>query len=498
MKQRPNRFQKAILKGIGVDRYLSEYEARKKAAFEKGGKISSERFEEMEKLIWYKGNSETLEWFYKTNVENLQYHSFPFWRVVNTPVPRVHYGLPHMISKTFGTLLFNQQPEFSVESGSKARNEDYEKQIALINELNDSITLFQKAARIQSYSGGVAIKLNYDSSLSDLPLFTIYPKERYTVEKRFGQIVEINFIDEYGEYRLVSSYGRGYINYKLFKEDKEVNLDKIEETAHLRDVVFIDEEQNLLNLMFGVVVDNPGEQSDYEGLISSFHALDETYSSLINYIRKVKPHIFITEDISPKDSSGRTLPFNDFDNIVTILDGTPSGEATEISRDLVKVDPKGYLETMESIQRNILSKVGISPASVGMVDAGANASGEALQIREWTSNRTRNEKLTIWRERLNEFYYAALVFTKLTKEAEELEEGGTFLVRELPDFQVKIDFGEFIKESEEARIDRYSKAMKAGLISVEFAVRKIWGDELSEDEVIELVAQIKGTQGDKV
>lgn len=48
---RPNRFQKAILKGIGVDRYLAEYEARKKAAFEKGGKLSSEHFEEMEKLM---------------------------------------------------------------------------------------------------------------------------------------------------------------------------------------------------------------------------------------------------------------------------------------------------------------------------------------------------------------------------------------------------------------------------------------------------------------
>ena len=471
--QRPNRFQKAILKGIGVDRYLTEYEARKKAAFEKGGKVSSEHFEEMEKFIWYKGNSETLEWFYKTNVENLQYHSYPFWRVVNTPVPRVHYGLPHMISKTFGTLLFNQAPEFSVESGSKTRNEEYEEQIALINELNDIITLFQKAARLQSYSGGVAIKLNYDSGLSDLPLFTIYPKERYTVEKKFGQIIEISFIDEYGEYRLVSSYGRGYINYKLFKEDKEVALDKIQETAHLKDVVFIDEEQNLLNLMFGVVVDNPGEQSDYEGLISSFHALDETYSSLVNYLRKVKPHIFITEDISPKDAAGRTLPFNDFDNIIKVLDGTPGGEATEVNRDMPKVDPNGYLTSMEAIQKSILSKVGLSPATVGMGDAGANASGEALQIREWTSNRTRSEKLAIWRERLNEFYYATLVFMKLTKEAEELEEGGTFLVRELPDFIVRINFGEFLKESEEARIERYSKAMKAGFMSIEFAIKKI-------------------------
>ena len=459
--------------------------------FETGGKLSTERFEEMERLVWYGGDTETLEWFYKTNYQNFQYQSFPFWRSVNTNVPRVHYGLPRMISNTFGTLLFNETPHFSVQSGSKVRDAQHEEKIHLMNELNDIVTLLQRGARLQSYSGGVAIKLNYDSSISDLPLFTLYPKEKYAVTKKYGQIVEIDFKDEFDNHRLITCYGRGYIQYKLYKGDRQVPLTDLPETANLRDVVFMGEDKKLINVLFATVIDNPGEQSDYEGVISSFHALDEVYSGLVNYMRKMKPHIFISENIAPKDKQGRTLPFNDYDNIITLLDGTPEGE-TSIDRDAPNIQTAGYLSSMDTIQRSILAKVGISPATIGIQDGGANSSGEALTIREFTTNRTREEKLAIWRERLNEFYYAALVFETLTKEAEDLEEGGTFLVRELPDFQVKIEFGEFIKETEEQKIDKYLKAVEGGLMSIEYAVQKIWGDELSEEEQLTMVQQITG------
>jgi hypothetical protein len=47
----PNRFQRAILKGIGIERYIEQHEMRKKMEFETGGKLSTERFEEMERLV---------------------------------------------------------------------------------------------------------------------------------------------------------------------------------------------------------------------------------------------------------------------------------------------------------------------------------------------------------------------------------------------------------------------------------------------------------------
>lgn len=299
-----------------------------------------------------------------------------------------------MISNTFGTLLFNHTPDFSIQSGSKARDEKLEDKLHLMNELNDIVTLLQKGARLQSYSGGVAIKLNYDSSISDLPLFTIYPKEKYAVKKKYGQIIEIDFKDEFENHRLITCYGRGYIQYKLYKGDRQVPLTELEETAGLKDVVFVDENNNLINILFATVIDNPGEQSDYEGVISSFHALDEVYSGLVNYMRKMKPHIFISEDIAPKDAQGRTLRFNDFDNIITVLDGNPEGD-TSITRDTPTIQASGYLDSMEAIQRSILSKVGLSPATIGIQDGGANSSGEALTIREFMSNRTRDEKLAI-------------------------------------------------------------------------------------------------------
>jgi hypothetical protein len=48
--------------------------------------------------------------------------------------------------------------------------------------------------------------LNYDTSISNDPLITIYPSEKFTVEKKYGQIVYVDFEDELEDhYKLITS-----------------------------------------------------------------------------------------------------------------------------------------------------------------------------------------------------------------------------------------------------------------------------------------------------
>lgn len=301
-----------------------------------------------------------------------------------------------MISDAFSSILFSNKPEFVIDSGSKSRDVQYKQRLDDIFSVNEILSLLQEAAAIQSYSGGVGLKINIDYTLSDVPLITIYPQEKYHCHKKYGQIVYIDFFDEYGTYTLRSRYGRGYISYTLLQEERVVPLTSIPETADLKDIAFTDTESNLIPFLFATEVPNRGNGgSDYDGLTTSFHALDEAYSAMTNYIRKTKPNLYVTEDLIPKDVYGKPLKFNDFDAIITMLDSTPDGQGTSIQREIEVVNVAGYRETFDTIRNVILQKAGISPSTLGIETAGANASGEALNIRERASARTRTEKLSV-------------------------------------------------------------------------------------------------------
>jgi len=259
------------------------------------------------------------------------------------------------------------------------------------------LSLLQNGAQLQSYSGTVGLKLNYDPTISNTPLISIYPKENVEIYRKYGQTIYIDFFDYFDDdYKLVSRYGLGYIYYSLFKGNSQVPLSSLEQTRDLEDVSFTDREGNLVPIMFATTVQNKSnERSDYDGLISSFHALDEAFSTMVNYLRKTKPNLFITEDIAQKDPSGRPKPLNEFDNVITLLDSTPTGEETKIVRDIEEIKIVGFREAFEAIRENILMKVSLSPATLGLPSGGARESSMALNIRERASMRVRNEKLAI-------------------------------------------------------------------------------------------------------
>lgn len=487
-------FQREIIKRIGIPQFLAEYDQKKleekHAILEMKDEAENWKLEEFR--LWYEGDPEELEFWYKTNHIPYVYSSYPYYRAVNGDIVRAHYPIASAISSAFGTLLFNQAPAISIDTKDTERNKLYEQRLANFVDTNDLLTLLQRAGAMQSYSGAVALKLNIDRDLANTPLVTAYPKERFKELQQYGQTVYIDFIDYYDDYKLVSRYGRGYINYTLYdKGNNRVDIKSHEKTAKLKDIAFFDENQLILPVTFAVVVPNKGGgKSDYEGLVSSFHALDESYSALINYIRKSKPNIFISEDIAKKDANGKPLPLNTFDNAITILDATPSGEATKIERQMPELVVQGYRDAFESIREVILMKSNLSPGTLGLPSGGARESSMALNIRERASMRVRAEKLAIWQEKLGRFFYAALILDELMNEATEARPG--VYVYNMPEhFDAHIEFGPFTELSLQDRISIYKDAMGAGLCSVEFALAQIWGDQLNEEQLQQLIVETK-------
>jgi hypothetical protein len=488
----PNRFQRFLIKRVGVDKYIEEWEKSKNFYNELKVDDSSD-FELKENKTWYDGGTQKLEFFYKEHRGPYMINQYKFWHVINTTMPRIHYPLASTITNSMGTLLFNQEIEFTVDAGAKSRNASIQTRLDEILEVNDIQVLLQEAARMQSYSGSVALKLNYDDTIADLPLITMYPKEAFNVHRVYNQIIYIDFNDFYGkEYKLVSRYGRGYINYMLYKGKQKVPLSDCEETKGLKDIAFFDAEGLIHTDIFATVIGNKTKQgiSDYKDLVDTFHALDETYSTLITYIRRTKPNIFITEDIAKKDKNGKPLPLNEFDNIITVLDQAIGDDGTKVERSIEEIKVAGYIEMLDKLRFTVLEKIGISPATIGIDAAGAAASGEALRLRERLSIKTRGEKLALWDESLEAFLVSIYNFDILVKGTEEPKEG-IRVYDEVVDFNISINFGEYIKETLDERVKIYLVLFEKGAISLNFLQTQLFGKELSEEELEALLTETK-------
>ncbi len=491
-----NKMQNFFIKGFGIDRYLEQWERNKSLNNSAG--YSEKNYDGLEYKTWHLGKSEEIEYFYKSIYKNAWSNKqYKFWRVVNTTMPRLHYPLPRMISRAMGTLLFNQTPEFTVDAGSQTRNKKLQKRLDEILDENDILVTLQNAADLQSYSGSVALKQNYDDTISNSPLITVYPQEDFKVHKTFGKVIYIDFMDKIEEdYKLISRYGTGYINYQLYYKERLVPLSTLPQTSGLTDIAFFDNDGYILPVMFATVIENKGKQSesDYKGLTDTFHALDETYSTLLTYIRRTKPIVYITEDIAKKDNKGNPLPLNEFDNIITVLDQAIGEGNTKIDRSLEEIKIIGYKETLVELREFALAEVGLSPATLGFDAGGSNQSGEALNIRERASGRLRGEKLANWTEKLNQFLYSMVVFDDLMKNSQQVSEG-TYYSEQIADFVVISNFGEFQEQTLSEKAEIYTKLFEKGLVSIEFAVEKIFGSELSEEQQLVLVIQLKNEKG---
>ena len=454
-------------------------------------KLREADFRKEQYKIFNVGDTSEILYFYKTHqiYSTTELRTNNFYKVVNnSSIPVMHYALANIISDSMTNLIFSDNPviESKKKSDTKLLNEIYDS--------NNLSELLSDSCNKESYSGAVAFKIVLDKDFSEYPIIIAYPKEDVEIIRKYDKIDKVIFKDYYTKeddtYILYSIYGRGYIDYKLYKSTtvnygyKEVKLDEVSlteipELSELKRIDFIYRNGEKVNKILAVYKENkPGGESDYKNLLDDFCALDEIYSNMIDFVRKSRIKSYIPESLLEIDAAtGKKYIKQEYDTDNIILyDSNPEGTNTDIKRDIVDVNNSlnGYKEVFNNTLLNALSTAGLSPATVGLDMAGANSSALALNIRERVSLRTRAIKQKLWNEALQELSILLLEYYSAKKI------GNSVVIDEFND-NIDITFAEYESPTYSEQVTILGQALDNNLISLHEALVQLYPDKTPEE-----------------
>lgn len=446
--------------------------------------------------VFYEGDAQNIYRFFK--YRHPRFNDIAemnnFYRVVSGNIPRLHYPLANIITKTMVNLIFNKPPTITV-------NNEIDEELNKCLEENDIKNLLQTAAEYESYSGAVGFKFVIDGEFSKYPIIVPYPKEQIDVVEKYGRIVEVIFKDVYfkdnKQYVLNTVCGYGYIKYKLMtagEKPKEVSLSTLMATQDLHDIYFTANGKQLHQLMAVYKENKVNGQSDYYNLLDDFAALDEVYSNMIDYIRKTKVKVYMPESLMAQDvNTGEKYVKNEYDTAyVTLYDSNPAGTNIDAKRDIVDVQNSlnGYQNAFNNILYNALATAGLSPASIGLDSAGANSSAEALNIRERVSLRTRAEKCDKWVTALKNIVEILIELSTVNLT------GDNASIKEF-NGDINVEFSDYATPSFGEQVQDFNAAIDAGLITREMALRQLYPNK-TQDEIELMLMDIEGYMEDPV
>lgn len=464
--------------GAGISNFLYPYiqgQYKMKGDYMKKS-INREDYLLQEKYLWFLGSEDLLADFYRTKIHNysiIDTRAEYYYSNVGSNIRIVHSGLPSLISYTKSRLLMSGGLEIMVNNGLKEDTKAKELLKAIYKD-NKLDTIIKNSVTTESWGKKFAWKISFDAETSNYPIVELYKPQNYKAVYKRGRLFELIFSNDYEknntEYRLDETYGKGYITYQLYQINKDgseipVPLTDLEETAELKDVSWNDK------IILGGEKCN--DKADYDGIISEFDALDETWSQLMDEIRLGRSEVYVPEMLL----TNRT--FNKFRKNYTELgnDERENGK-NEITHIQPNIRTDEYAKAIKEITSNCLVATGLSPFTVGINDeVGANSSGESLTKREASSLRTRNEMIDGWEPFLEEMFMILLF-------ANTLFNGGSYNNK----LNIQVSFGDYISPTRKDIIEETKLMKDADIIDAEKAIDEIYGDEISEEEKIRILA----------
>jgi len=473
----------------------------------------------LENSVWYSGIEQDLQYFYKKEAprfvrsnqisESLNY----FWRSNDNRIRKIHSGIPQLISEKMVDLIVGNGYEIKVEGENEVK---YQEELDDILKDNKFKQLLAKSIETESWSGGHSWKISFNPLISEYPIIEMWQPENYTNRVISGRIVEDIFYIYYekGEqkYRLIEMYGVGdkgaYIDYKLERlhfqgkhQDVEtkwipVPLETLEETADRKRIDFIGyfkklslyKPNKLPNSEFRYTV--LGE-SDYAGSYGAFDATDEIISTWIQEFRDGKLHRYFPEEMMIKDSNSKYNYPDDFKKDHILFADSPSEnmEKQKIQYSQGELRAEKHIESWKVWLTIILNNAGLSPLTVGATGLESIAASEqSQQEREKVSIRTRNKKIEVWVEFLEDILPRVMDFYHMIKGMKEMPDG-TFTVGEVPEVDIKVTFNDYIVKSKRDRTEEVQQGLGTSW-SVLTGVKYVH-DDMTEREQLAESARIK-------
>ena len=437
----------------------------------------------LENSVWYSGIEQDLAYFYTKEAPNFHRNGQGseslnyFWANTKQNFRKIHSGFPQLISEKMVDLLIGNGFDIKVEAGDGSANEE-ELQAELEAILDDNKfkqLILSKSIETESWAGGVAWKLSWNPELTDYPIIEAWQPENYTSETKSGRVIKDIFYSYYTKgkvkYRLSEIYGvdkeGSYIDYKLEQliydsnghgEWITVNLDALEQTADLKRIDFkgyykrlsMYKPNKLPNSEFRY--SQLGE-SDYAGSYGAFDAIDEILSTWIQEFRDGKLYRYFPKEFMNKNNQGQSLYPDDFDKDHTLYEDSPSEnvdkQKIQYSQGDIRVDK--HIESYKIWVTQVLNNAGLSPLTVGLTGLESiDASAESQQEREKVSIRTRNKKIVLWTEFLQEYLKTVLEFRLMTENMKPNDDE-TYSVDKIPEFDVIVNFKDYIIKSKNDR-----------------------------------------------
>lgn len=437
--------------------------------------------------LWYRGEAYELEQFFK-NISSDPVNKARFWSAVpsqDLSIRKIHSGMPAMIAERLSDIVVADID--SIEVTGEEFNKTWE-DIRKDNKFDDNIGDILTKVLV---AGDGAFKISIDTDISQYPIIEFCEGDKVEYVTKRGRLQEIKFNSYYiktnKQYKLVESYGIGYVRYNLYDErDNEVPLNILNETKELLDVTFKGDFMMAVPLMFFKSPKWEGRgKSIFDSKSDSFDALDEVISQWIDAIRDGRVQKYIPEDLIPHNpDTGLLIKPNPFDNKFIAI-GSSKGEddKNQIDMKQANINYEAYVESYSNAVDMCLQGI-ISPSTLG-IDLKKTDNAEAQREKEKTTLYTRNKMIDI----LTEVIPQLVVVTLKTYDIFFVEKNTS------GDYEASIKFGEYASPSFEAVVETVGKAKSYGVMSIEQCVEEMYGDTWSEEDKVLEVQRIKEQNG---
>lgn len=435
--------------------------------------------------LWYRGEAYELEQFFK-NISSDPVNKARFWSAVpseNLSIRKIHSGMPAMIADRLSDIVVADID--SIEVTGEDANKTWE-EIRKDNKFDDDIGDVLTKVLV---SGDGAFKLSIDTEISKYPIIEFFEADRVEYVARRGRLQEVKFFTYYNKenrrYKLVESYGKGYVNYNLIDDrDNEVSLSVLEETNELKDVTFNGDFIMAVPLMFFKSPKWDGRgKSIFDSKSDSFDALDEVISQWIDAIRDGRVQKYIPEDLIPKNpDTGQLMKPNSFDNkFIKIGSSLAEDSKNEIDMKQADIKYEAYVESYANAVDMCLQGI-ISPSTLG-IDLKKTDNAEAQREKEKTTLYTRNKIV----DTLTEVIPHLVEIILKTNDVLNKKTPG--------EYEVSITFGEYASPSFDTVVEIVGKAKSYGIMSIEKVVDELYGDTMTDEEKTIEIQRIKEQNG---
>ena len=432
--------------------------------------------------LWYRGDPVELEQFYKqvSELSGDSYSVIPqtrFWSaspVGNPLVRKMHSGLPRMIADKLAGIVVEDMREPQMDGAYLSRWNTISKDIDFQELL--------KEATIQTLSqGDGAFKICIDHDLSAYPLVEFYAGNKVDYEYRRGKLIELVFYTEYYKgsksYKLIESYGKGYVRYRLVDAlDKPCDMSILEETEGLEDVSFEGDYIMGVPLKFykSAKFEDRGD-SIFEGKGDMFDSLDETLSTWMDAMRAGRVKQYIPETLVPRGNDGELLKPDVFNPYIT--KGSSLGEDDKAIIDVIQGDINydGLLMTYVTLLDCCLQGL-ISPSTLG-IDVKKLDNAESQREKEKTTMYSRDTLIGV----------LSKVLPKLVEVVLKTEDNMNNKAPSTDCGEGSFEWGQYANPSFEAMVETVGKAKTFGIMSIEQCVEELYGDGMDEkDKLVEI------------